>query len=88
MFFLYMKIPYLSAIVSDEAVVVIADDPTLQSHMDGGADFHYNRYRADGSAGTKLNMSLYCPAPTNVRSWATSWKTIQFAFMTMSKKDM
>ena len=83
-----MKIPYLSAIVSDEAVVVIADDPTLQSHMDGGADFHYNRYRADGSAGTKLNMSLYCPAPTNVRSWATSWKTIQFAFMTMSKKDM
>ncbi len=69
-------------------IALIADDPTLQSHMDGGTDFHYNRYKADGSAGTCLNMSRYCPAPTNDRYWGNSWKTIQFAFMTMSKQGM
>lgn len=31
-------------------IALLADDPTLQNHVTGPANFFFNRYRADGSA--------------------------------------
>ncbi len=65
-------------------IALLADDPTLQNHLTGETSFFFNRYRADGSAGSAKDIDKDCPAPTNKRDWGSSWKTIQFAFMSMS----
>ena len=65
-------------------IALIADDPTLQNHVTGPANFFFNRYRADGSAGSAHDIDRECPAPNNARDWYTSWNTIRHAFMSMS----
>uniref|UniRef100_UPI003AF73F25 DUF1559 family PulG-like putative transporter n=1 Tax=Victivallis vadensis TaxID=172901 RepID=UPI003AF73F25 len=65
-------------------IALLADDPTLQNHVTGPANFFFNRYRADGSAGSAHDIDRECPAPINARDWNISWETIQFAFMSMS----
>lgn len=81
-----INLKYSPASTTTFTIALIGDEPPLGNHA-AGLNVKANRYRADGSA--KTCVQLNGSRPFNTRAWNSgAWLSIKSAFMGMSNNAM